>query len=181
MPKRYYCDFCDKSFADNPVARKNHMYGVFHQKNRKQHYDSFRDPEIILFEEVNKKPCKHFMQSGTCNFLENCRFSHLREGDIEKLKKQVLDMKEQKSNTLKKNENEFNEDKFQDFLKRLKKNEKSDSPSATIDDNDKCSSSGVKIPIYTVPSFLQNVQNLPPSLMPPPVDSFLNHEHVEWG
>jgi U11/U12 small nuclear ribonucleoprotein SNRNP20 len=38
------------------------MYGVFHQKNRKQHYDSFRDPEIILFEEVNKKPCKHFMQ-----------------------------------------------------------------------------------------------------------------------
>jgi hypothetical protein len=91
-------------------------------------------------------------------------------------------MKAQKSDiALKKNQNEFNEDKFQDFLKRLKKNEKSDSPSATIDDNEKCSNSGVKIPNYTVPSFLQNVPNLPPSLLPPPVDSFINHEHVEWG
>lgn len=42
MGKRYYCDFCDKSFADSPQNRKNHMSGGQHQRMRKAHYDSFR-------------------------------------------------------------------------------------------------------------------------------------------
>lgn len=42
MGKRYHCDYCGKSFPDNPQSKKNHMNGVYHQRNRKAHYDLFR-------------------------------------------------------------------------------------------------------------------------------------------
>ena len=42
MGKRYYCDFCDRSFADSANNRKNHFKGVNHQRLRKLHYDSFK-------------------------------------------------------------------------------------------------------------------------------------------
>ena len=40
MPKRYFCDYCKKSFQDNPQSRKRHLNGVGHKRNRKMHYDS---------------------------------------------------------------------------------------------------------------------------------------------
>lgn len=49
MGKRYYCDFCDRSFADTGVNRKNHFKGVQHQRAKKQHYDSFRGNCICVF------------------------------------------------------------------------------------------------------------------------------------
>lgn len=42
MGKRYYCEFCDKSFADNPTNKRNHLKGVFHQRMKKLHYDAFK-------------------------------------------------------------------------------------------------------------------------------------------
>ena len=42
MGKRYFCEVCDKTFADNPTNRRNHMKGLTHQRLRQQHYDSFR-------------------------------------------------------------------------------------------------------------------------------------------
>ena len=42
MGKRYYCDFCDRSFADSANNRKNHFKGGNHQRLRKLHYDSFK-------------------------------------------------------------------------------------------------------------------------------------------
>ncbi|XP_052087942.1 zinc finger matrin-type protein 5-like, partial [Mytilus californianus] len=149
LPRRYYCDFCDKSFADNPVARKNHMNGTTHQRNRKQHYDSFRDPEILLFEEINKKPCKHFLQSGTCTFFDSCRFSHLREDEKEQLRTQATEMKTKKY-------------KRQDIKK-----DENDEDLKTFFTEEHC--------------LLQTVANLPPSLVPPPPDSFLDLELKEWG
>ena len=40
MPKRYYCDYCKKSFPDNPQSRKRHLNGIGHKRNRRMHYDS---------------------------------------------------------------------------------------------------------------------------------------------
>lgn len=42
MPKRYFCEFCEKSFQDTPLARKRHLQGAGHQRNRRMHYDSFK-------------------------------------------------------------------------------------------------------------------------------------------
>ena len=64
MGKRYYCDYCDKSFADSPTLRKNHMNGVHHHRNKKAHYDSMRGAEEILSEEQSKKSCKVFLSTG---------------------------------------------------------------------------------------------------------------------
>ena len=41
MGKKYYCDYCNKAFADNPVNRKNHLNGVMHKQMRDMHYQSF--------------------------------------------------------------------------------------------------------------------------------------------
>ena len=64
MGKRYYCDYCNKSFADNPVSRKTHLSGVVHAQNKRAHYDAFRDEEEILRDEANKRPCRTFLSSG---------------------------------------------------------------------------------------------------------------------
>jgi U11/U12 small nuclear ribonucleoprotein SNRNP20 len=42
MGRRYYCEYCDKSFLDDFDAREKHIKGAHHQRMRKQHYDSFR-------------------------------------------------------------------------------------------------------------------------------------------
>ena len=42
MGKRYYCDFCDRAFADRGVNRKNHFKGVQHKRLRDEHYKAFR-------------------------------------------------------------------------------------------------------------------------------------------
>eukprot|EP00270_Netrium_digitus_P014492 TRINITY_DN4926_c0_g1_i3.p1 TRINITY_DN4926_c0_g1~~TRINITY_DN4926_c0_g1_i3.p1 ORF type:complete len:117 (-),score=20.46 TRINITY_DN4926_c0_g1_i3:118-468(-) len=44
MVVRYYCDFCDKQFIDNPVARRRHMRGMSHQRNKKMWYQQFKGP-----------------------------------------------------------------------------------------------------------------------------------------
>lgn len=175
MPKRYYCDYCDRSFSDNPVLKKNHFNGTTHQNNRKRHYDSFRDPEIILFEEVSKKPCQFFIKKGQCNFGESCRFSHLTEEEKEKMRKDIEHLKSRK--TTKDSENDsFNEEEFKKLVKRLESNIKTE----TVNEKAK-TNSGVVLPEYPTPTLLQSVQNLPPSLLPPPTDSFLDLELAEWG
>jgi len=42
MGKRYYCDYCDKTFPDNPTNRRNHLNGVQHRTVRKLYYDAFQ-------------------------------------------------------------------------------------------------------------------------------------------
>lgn len=42
MGKRYYCDYCDRSFNDDLEARKKHLNGSMHMRLRKEHYDSLR-------------------------------------------------------------------------------------------------------------------------------------------
>lgn len=37
---KYNCDYCDKEFRDTPAARRRHLQGIQHQRNRKLWYDS---------------------------------------------------------------------------------------------------------------------------------------------
>ncbi|XP_063271602.1 zinc finger matrin-type protein 5 isoform X1 [Prinia subflava] len=89
MGKRYFCDYCDRSFQDNLHNRKKHLSGVQHLRAKRLWYDSFRDAAAILQEEQTKKPCRKFLQTGQCDFGSNCRFSHMTEQELEKLSAQV--------------------------------------------------------------------------------------------
>ncbi|XP_025932390.1 zinc finger matrin-type protein 5 isoform X2 [Apteryx mantelli] len=89
MGKRYFCDYCDRSFQDNLHNRKKHLNGVQHLRAKRVWYDLFRDAAAILQEEQSKKPCRKFLQTGQCDFGSNCRFSHMTEQDLEKLSAQV--------------------------------------------------------------------------------------------
>ena len=40
MPKKYYCDYCNKSFQDTPKARKRHFTGQSHLRQRKYYYET---------------------------------------------------------------------------------------------------------------------------------------------
>lgn len=42
MGKRYYCDYCDRSFQDNMHNRKKHLNGVQHHRAKKAWFDQFR-------------------------------------------------------------------------------------------------------------------------------------------
>ncbi|MGH0143170.1 UNVERIFIED_CONTAM: hypothetical protein FKN15_077902 [Acipenser sinensis] len=89
MGKRYLCDYCDRSFQDNMHNRKKHLNGVQHHRAKKAWFDLFRDAALILADEQAKKPCRKFLQTGQCVFGMNCRFSHLTEEDMERLKEQI--------------------------------------------------------------------------------------------
>ncbi|XP_031448000.1 zinc finger matrin-type protein 5 isoform X2 [Phasianus colchicus] len=89
MGKRYFCDYCDRSFQDNLHNRKKHLNGVQHLRAKRAWYDLFRDAAAILQEEQSKKPCRKFLQTGQCDFGSDCRFSHMTEQDLEKLSAQV--------------------------------------------------------------------------------------------
>ena len=47
MPKKYYCDYCKKSFQDTPKARKRHFTGQSHLRQRKYYYET-----AILFRKI---------------------------------------------------------------------------------------------------------------------------------
>nr|XP_034956919.1 zinc finger matrin-type protein 5-like [Zootoca vivipara] len=68
MGKRYFCDYCNRSFQDNLHNRKKHLNGVQHLRAKKVWYDLFRDSATILQEEQSKKPCREFLLSGMLFF-----------------------------------------------------------------------------------------------------------------
>ncbi|CAH8591085.1 unnamed protein product [Heterobilharzia americana] len=89
MGKRFLCDYCDKSFPDNPVNRRNHLKGVQHQQARKSHYDQFLDPREKLSIEKTKKPCLSFRNSGSCSYGVLCRYSHLTVEEMQILEEKA--------------------------------------------------------------------------------------------
>ncbi|KAI7891275.1 uncharacterized protein EV154DRAFT_563413 [Mucor mucedo] len=78
MPRNYYCDFCQCTFPDNVVNRRNHNGGTSHVNNRKYHYDWFKEPSVFIQEQMDKPPCRHFQRSqGYCEFGLFCKYSHI--------------------------------------------------------------------------------------------------------
>jgi len=169
MGKRYHCEYCNRSFADTPHTRKNHINGVQHKRNRKLHYDSFKDPAVLLAEEATKPPCRKFFETGSCGFGASCWYSHTNP--------QVL-VAAQTTNDQKASHSETNqpaprlEDWLEKWEKRKKKNEQRGSGSGVT--------SGQKT-AYTLPPGMPPLQLLPPSLLPPPPNGYPELPRVEWG
>jgi len=42
MGKRYYCDYCEKSFPYNTQNRKKHNEGSYHQMMKNSYYTKFK-------------------------------------------------------------------------------------------------------------------------------------------
>ena len=38
MARKYFCDYCEKAFVDNPTSRRRHMTGPVHARNVHAHY-----------------------------------------------------------------------------------------------------------------------------------------------
>ncbi|XP_078680574.1 zinc finger matrin-type protein 5-like [Branchiostoma floridae x Branchiostoma belcheri] len=174
MGKRYYCDFCDRSFPDNLPGRKKHLQGVQHQRVRKLHYDQFRDAAAILADEAVKKPCKKFQRTGECDYGDNCRFSHMTPDKLSALQEQAEADKRPKL-----------EDRVPTLADWLSKRAQRDQSSRGHTDSSNQNQSAENIPAhleYSLPPGFPPLHELPPSLHPPPPGGWPDHHpSVEWG
>ncbi|PNF31830.1 Zinc finger matrin-type protein 5 [Cryptotermes secundus] len=171
MGKRYYCDYCDRSFIDDLEARKKHLNGSMHMRLRKEHYDSFRDPQTLLAEESAKEPCKRFLHTGECVFGSNCRFTHFSRQQLQDLKQQIEEAeREQEMKTLK---NGIPEGDTASILASWLQHRTQRQLAAQLKPESK--------QLWELPPSLQVRLDLPPSLHPITVDSFTDADFEEWG
>ncbi|KAJ3686989.1 hypothetical protein LUZ61_016153 [Rhynchospora tenuis] len=77
---KYYCDYCDKQFQDTPGARKRHLQGVAHLRNRKLWYDSLKGEHGTPFLQpdgtIASGVCQHFIRTGLCKYGDSCKYVH---------------------------------------------------------------------------------------------------------
>ncbi|KAM6111741.1 zinc finger matrin-type protein 5 [Pterocles gutturalis] len=170
MGKRYFCDYCDRSFQDNLHNRKKHLNGVQHLRAKRAWYDLFRDAAAILQEEQTKKPCRKFLQTGQCDFGSNCRFSHMTEQDLEKLSAQVQG--EQRSKELQQEGADIPPGTIEDWLERRAKRLSATQSNSALPE---------KPAPFQYPPGWPPVQDLPPSLQAPPPGGWPVPPGLQWG
>ena len=151
--RNYYCEFCERSFADILSVRKKHINSIQHKRNRKLHYDSFKDAATLLAEASQKNHCKRFFQSGYCDFGELCKYSHV---DTSKQTTQV---------TSSSKPSEIDMEKVHDWLAKWKKKHEKDGADAVE---------------YRLPASFPPPHLLPPSLQPP-LPGFEGKNTNDWG
>ncbi|GCC32171.1 zinc finger matrin-type protein 5 isoform X1 [Chiloscyllium punctatum] len=171
MGKTYFCDYCGRSFQDNLHNRKKHLQGVQHQRAKKFWFDCFRDSATILAEELAKKPCRKFLQSGQCDFGVNCKFSHMTDDDVQKLRQSV-----EEENKVE-HDNRSTPDINEWLLKRAKRKESN----SNISGSEMAKEVDDEPVVYWLPPGYQAVHELPPSLHPPPPGGWKTAVNVEWG
>ena len=132
-----------------------------------------RNPEIVLQDELSKRPCKNFLSTGVCNFMENCKFSHLttdRKAELEKLVKEKQKARERKTAD---QQDKDPEKKLSEWLSKRSKTDDQDMNSR--------SDEAPLLPVYEIPSHVTQIQNPPPSILPPPADVLRGLSFVDWG
>nr|XP_020474318.1 zinc finger matrin-type protein 5 isoform X2 [Monopterus albus] len=172
MGKRYYCDYCDRSFQDNMHNRKKHLNGVQHHRAKKAWFEHFRDAAAILYDEQTKKPCRKFLQKGICDFGHNCRFSHMSEEEMFNLRRQVEERR-RREDTEGRN---MPERSIEEWLSRREKKLIALSSKGNKKNKEDSEDSQVEI---DVPQQLLSIPDLPPSLLPPPPGGW--KVNTEWG
>ncbi|XP_023976904.1 zinc finger matrin-type protein 5 isoform X1 [Physeter macrocephalus] len=187
MGKRYFCDYCDRSFQDNLHNRKKHLNGLQHLKAKKLWYDMFRgsacvqlkseprssllaDAAAILLDEQNKRPCRKFLLTGQCDFGSNCRFSHMSERDLQELSMQVEEERWAREWPL--DVTELPEVHVEDWLEK-RAQRLSSAPSSRAEP--------VRATVFQYPVGWPPVQELPPSLRAPPPGGWPLQPSVQWG
>ncbi|KAF3453898.1 hypothetical protein FNV43_RR04339 [Rhamnella rubrinervis] len=86
---KYYCDYCDKYFQDNPSARKRHLQGLQHLRAQALWYDSFKDPSQPYAESFGKGICNRFVNMGFCQYGDSCKYFH-PQNKLQNLSSQVF-------------------------------------------------------------------------------------------
>ncbi|XP_068191145.1 zinc finger matrin-type protein 5 [Antennarius striatus] len=175
MGRRYYCDYCDRSFQDNMHNRKKHLNGVQHHRARKAWFDHFRDSSAILHDEQTKKPCRKFLQKGICDFGSNCRFSHMSEEDIFNLRRQIEEERRLREDSINKIMPQRN---IEEWLSRRAKKQ---TALSTKGDLKTAENSEAGQDESYIPQQLLSIPDLPPSLLPPPPDGWKVNVDTEWG
>ncbi|XP_026154223.1 zinc finger matrin-type protein 5 [Mastacembelus armatus] len=173
MGKRYYCDYCDRSFQDNMHNRKKHLNGVQHHRAKKAWFDQFRDSAAILHEEQSKKPCRKFLQKGICDFGPKCRFSHMSEEELFNLERQVEDERQHKEDFEYGN---MPDRSIEEWLSRREK--KLTALKGDLKNKEDCEEDQAE---NDIPQQLFAIPDLPPSLLPPPPGGWKVKVHTEWG
>ncbi|GAB1603776.1 zinc finger matrin-type protein 5-like [Argonauta hians] len=169
MGKRYFCDFCEKSFADLPNNRKKHINGGLHQRMRKQHYDAFRDAESILAEDSQKIPCKQLLRTGNCNFGPTCRFSHLTTESRLKLEMEIWSKRQEMQRRVAERRKVSVAPSLEEWLeKRAERPKKKVAPRMVLPD-------------WTPPPQLLYLPSVPLSLQLPQLEDFMSAPRLDWG
>ncbi|XP_044730473.1 zinc finger matrin-type protein 5 [Chrysoperla carnea] len=176
MGRRYYCDFCEKSFIDDLEARKKHLSGLAHQQVKYQHYHPFRDPKEIFEEESRKTECRKFLK-GTCLFGLKCNYSHYTVAELAEIKQLVEENERIEQQKQMKIEYEnTNIPSLEEWLKRyherISQNSNKDPKIYQNSDDDY---------VWTYPSFLEHRTDLPPSLHKLQPYHFSNDKFASWG
>lgn len=169
MGKRYFCNYCDRTFIDDPDSRKKHIQGIAHIRNRSNHYKKFKDIKDIYAEETTKEECRRFKQTGHCQFNENCNFTHYSKEDLEFMKKQI-DEEEKKKNTY----SHIEEASVEHWLAK-RRSKSAPTPAPLI-------RSSELTPKPILSSYIDQ-SNLPISLQPVTEDQIFQSEveFIEWG
>ena len=173
MGKRYYCEYCDRYFADSSGNRKKHVNGIQHKRNRKMHYDSFKDPAQLLADEAQKLPCRRFFQTGSCDFGDNCRYSHTNP--------QILLAQQAKAQSS--ISTSATEPNLSDWLARWEKKRKysHENKGSDVAKETSISADNDTSQTLTLPLNLPPLSQLPPSMLPPPPGGYPKLPKVEWG
>ncbi|XP_004074829.1 zinc finger matrin-type protein 5 [Oryzias latipes] len=174
MGKRYYCDYCDRSFQDNMHNRKKHLNGVQHHRAKKAWFDQFRDSAAILYDEQVKKTCRKFLLKGFCDFGANCRFSHMSEEEQLMLKRQLEDEKQNKEDAA---DRMMAGRSVQEWLSKREKRKAALSSKGdlkTKEDREEVEEDN------EIPHQLLSMPDLPPSLLPPPPGGWRVFVNAEW-
>ncbi|BES89287.1 Zinc finger, matrin-type 5 [Nesidiocoris tenuis] len=82
MGKRYFCDYCQRSFVDDIVSRKKHLSGVLHIRQKKEYYALNRDLRTLIAEEREKEQCRRYRFQGDCPFGLQCAYTHYSEEEL---------------------------------------------------------------------------------------------------
>ncbi|XP_044763574.1 zinc finger matrin-type protein 5 [Coccinella septempunctata] len=166
MGRRYYCDYCDKTFIDDVGARKKHLQSSHHIKLRNWYYDDCRDPSVKLKEEITKAPCRRYEQNGTCQFAGNCKYRHYTQEELAELAQQV---EMEKALKQKEREEALNIPTLDSWMERYSEKHMNKTDSNIVR------------PFWTFPTTLERRADLPPSLKKYQENDFLTSEIQEWG
>ncbi|XP_018336814.1 zinc finger matrin-type protein 5 [Agrilus planipennis] len=166
MGRRYYCDYCNKTFIDDIDARKKHLSSIHHVKLRKLHYELHRDSKTVLIEESQKPPCRRFFQFGECQFSGSCKYSHYTHDQLWQLQEEI----EKCENEKKLKEMSVEIPSIESWLEKYKKSSKCSKDSSEFVHTS-----------WSYPEHLNARQDLPPSLKKFKAEDFLDDDFEEWG
>ncbi|KAI4472008.1 nuclease-related [Holotrichia oblita] len=166
MGRRYYCDYCDKTFIDDLDARKKHLSSSHHIKLRKLHYETCRDLRSILTEESAKLPCRRFMRTGSCQFTGNCKYTHYTPEELWNIKQQIeYEEYEKRRAQLQVPELPSLESWLENYNKLHNKQEENDGADC----------------FWSYPDVLESRTDLPPSVRKFQPEHFVDDNFEEWG